>query len=723
MGELGSAGIGRNLGRGRVSTDLVCAGAAFDAKQRRRCARRSDAGCRRNDEAMKLGVRLLILVLLAALPVLALQVYGLLQAREQSKAAIAEQAQDLARLVAAQQDQFIAGARYLLAAAAQLPEVQNRDAAGCNTRMAELLRRFPTAASIGVVAPDGVQFCSSSGEGAGISLADRPYLQRALRSKSLAISGYIIGRLSGRPHLNFAYPALDDAGEVRAVVVLGFELGRLSASLSTAALPDGATVSLVDGDGILLARAPPAPDWIGRQTSETAFVEAMSMQRRGVTDAVGIDGLPRLHGFAPLYASADLFAIVGLPWQEAYRAADREFWRDTIWTILAFTLAAIAALVGGEVGILRPVAGLQRAVRRMARGDLSVRAKTGRGSSPELRELAGNFNEMAGRLEQRQTALEASEARLRAVVETAADGIITISAQGVIQSVNSEAERLFGYARDELIGHNVSILMPSPDREGHDGYLAHYLRTGEARIIGIGREVTGRRKDASTFPLFLSIGEFSLEGERYFTGIVRDIAERKRAEERQRLLTAEVDHRAKNLLATIQAMILLTRRDAVSVADFTTTLVGRLHAMARAHDLLARDKWTGASLHDVIRSEFQAYAGARVSLQGENARLSARAAQTLSLALHELTTNAAKHGALSMPEGRVEIHSTINGQELQLTWSETGGPTVEPPATQGFGSVIIERSIAHELGGEAELQFERTGVRCHIRVPLRPPAR
>ena len=270
----------------------------------------------------------------------------------------------------------------------------------------------------------------------------------------------------------------------------------------------------------------------------------------------------RLYGFAPLLGSADLFAVVGLPWQEAYRAADREFWRQMAWTALAFTLAAIAALVGGEAWILRPVAGLQRVVGRMARGDLSARARTDRGS-PELRQLAGSFNEMASTLEQRRTALEASEARLRAVVDNAADGIITINARGIIEAVNPEATRLFGYRHDELIGQNVRILMPAPDSARHDEYLARYLRTGEARIIGIGRELTGRRKDGSEFPLSLSIGEFSLEGERYFTGIVRDITERKRAEERQRLLTAEVDHRAKNLLATIQAMVLLTKRDTV----------------------------------------------------------------------------------------------------------------------------------------------------------------
>jgi PAS domain S-box-containing protein len=408
-----------------------------------------------------------------------------------------------------------------------------------------------------------------------------------------------------------------------------------------------------------------------------------------------------MHGFAPLLASADLFAVVGLPWQEAYRQADRLFWRETLFTVLAFALAALAALFSADLWIRRPLTGLQEAVGRMTQGDLSVRAKAGRGSSPELRELAENFNEMASTLERRQTALEASESRFRAVVETAADGIITINARGIIASVNSEAERLFGYARDELVGRNVKLLMPSPDAERHDEYLARYLRTGEAKIIGIGREVTGRREDGSTFAMSLSIGEFRLEGERYFTGIVRDVTERKRAEDRQRLLSAEVDHRAKNLLAMIQAMILLTKGDASSVDDFAKTIIGRLHALSRAHDLLAREKWTGASLRAIITNEAQAFGadGARLSVVGDDAYLPPRAAQTLSLALHELTTNAAKHGALSMPQGQVEIRSTVSGPELRLIWTETGGPEVKPPCSHGFGTVIVERSIAHELGG------------------------
>jgi PAS domain S-box-containing protein len=132
-----------------------------------------------------------------------------------------------------------------------------------------------------------------------------------------------------------------------------------------------------------------------------------------------------------------------------------------------------------------------------------------------------------------EQALRDSEARISAVLETAVDGIITIDERGAIQTVNAAVERIFGYTPGELVGNNVNILMPQPDRGRHDGYLRHYMRTGEAKIIGVGREVRGRRKDGSTFPLDLAISEVRLaDGKRTFTGIVRDISERKQAEER-----------------------------------------------------------------------------------------------------------------------------------------------------------------------------------------------
>ena len=148
-------------------------------------------------------------------------------------------------------------------------------------------------------------------------------------------------------------------------------------------------------------------------------------------------------------------------------------------------------------------------------------------------------DEMAVRRKPAETALRDSEERLRAILNTAVEGIITIDERGIIESVNPAAEKIFGYTTAELVGKNVSLLMPPPFREAHDGYLVNYLRTGQAKIIGIGREVVGRRKDGTDFPMDLSVSEVRLADRRLFTGFVRDITERKRLERE----ILEISHR------------------------------------------------------------------------------------------------------------------------------------------------------------------------------------
>ncbi|WP_425402270.1 PAS domain S-box protein [Inquilinus limosus] len=141
-----------------------------------------------------------------------------------------------------------------------------------------------------------------------------------------------------------------------------------------------------------------------------------------------------------------------------------------------------------------------------------------------------------------QTTAEAREAHLRSILETIPDAMVVIDAQGLIQSFSNAAERLFGYTREEVQGRNVNMLMPSPYREAHDGYLARYFATGERRIIGIGRVVVGRRKDGGTFPMELAVGEVSREGHRLFTGFIRDLTERQETEARLQELQSELLH-------------------------------------------------------------------------------------------------------------------------------------------------------------------------------------
>ncbi len=201
-------------------------------------------------------------------------------------------------------------------------------------------------------------------------------------------------------------------------------------------------------------------------------------------------------------------------------------------------------------------------------------------------------------------------------------------------------------------------------------------------------------------------------------GASRDLTERKQAQELQRLLLDELNHRIKNTLATIQAIAGQTLRTARDLPSAREALDNRIRSMARAHDLLTSRAWTGANLADVVTRALDAFAPAQVKVSGDVIDVSPKHALALSLALHELATNATKYGALSCLEGRVSVQWRVRDGTLRLDWEESGGPAVAQPTRKGFGSRMLEEVLAHDLGGDTKLDYDVSGVRCTITARL-----
>jgi two-component sensor histidine kinase len=201
-------------------------------------------------------------------------------------------------------------------------------------------------------------------------------------------------------------------------------------------------------------------------------------------------------------------------------------------------------------------------------------------------------------------------------------------------------------------------------------------------------------------------------------GASRDLTEMKQAEEQQRLLVNELNHRVKNSLATVQSIAAQTLRGASDLQSARTALAERIISLAQAHDLLTDRSWLSADVSDVIVRAMKPFATDQIDLSGASQEISPRYALALSLALHELATNAAKYGALTVPEGRIHLTWRVEGTVLYLNWRESGGPAVTPPTRRGFGSRLLEEGLAHDLGGETRLEYAADGVRCAISALL-----
>jgi PAS domain S-box-containing protein len=344
----------------------------------------------------------------------------------------------------------------------------------------------------------------------------------------------------------------------------------------------------------------------------------------------------------------------------------------------------------------------------------------------ELRTLDVLARQAADLIErvQVETALRESEQRLRwlaSIVESSYDAIISTDIGRTITTWNNAAERLFGYASSEVIGRPIAILIP-PDRHDEEGAIVQRIRCGE-RIENY--ETVRLRKDGSSVDVSLTISPVK-DAEGKIAGgsaIHRDITERKRAGEREKVLMAELNHRVKNVLARVDMVAMSSRKGSSSIDEFIRSLKGRIQSMAAAHALLSQKGWHDVGLEALVHSQLAPYAAdGNIAIHGMDVMLSAPAIQAMGMVLHELVTNAAKHGALSVPTGRVTVSwdRKPNGHAANLVfaWREVGAPRTAVEAKSGYGTRLIRELVPHELGGRVDLEFTAEGVSCRIEFPV-----
>jgi PAS domain S-box-containing protein len=326
------------------------------------------------------------------------------------------------------------------------------------------------------------------------------------------------------------------------------------------------------------------------------------------------------------------------------------------------------------------------------------------------------------RLAEALSALQESRARLGTALRTGRMGVWRRRLSDDALDCSPELNVLLGYPPDQ----------PLTTEDLRPGFLGDpvALNAARDRAVAAGQpvfeiEYAYQRPDTGEVRWFLVRNEIVRDAAnepQEVVGLVIDITERKHHEERQQLLLNELNHRVKNTLSVVLGIVDQTLRNTHSPGAFAEALQGRLQALSKSHNLLTEGVWRGAGLRDVLASELAAWlapAGERIVLDGENLMVGPKGVVTLGLVVHELVTNAVRDGALSVPEGRINLSWRLDDdQNLHIVWREHGGPPVSPPRRKGFGMNLLERGLAREFVGGVHIDFAPEGFRCEMRLSM-----
>jgi PAS domain S-box-containing protein len=508
----------------------------------------------------------------------------------------------------------------------------------------------------------------------------------------------------------------DDGSEL--YVSINMLAETVSRILADQGLPPTWIGAIIDRNGTVVARSRDADRFVGKPATPENVKRVQDEVRQGVSESVSLDGVPTLLAFSRS-PSSGWSTIVAVPRSEITAAP----WRSALYLALAGgVLLALGTVLAWRVGrsIATPVEGLAVLAEGIGRGEPVAAHESG---LAVVDRVTNALVAASSQLLERESALKASEARLWATQNNAAVGIAEVDWHGRFVSVNDARCKLTGHTREELIGLHFGH---ATDAEILKKDLALFERQRVGELDTYTTDSKFRRKDGSRgWARVTSTAVLDAAGAfLYAVRVVEDITERRQADRRQKLLIDELNHRVKNTLATVQALAWQAGRQGAPPQIAHDRFQERLLALSRTHNLLNETHWEGASLRIILETELQPYATAasRIQLNGPELHLPPRQAVVLGMAIHELTTNAAKYGALSVASGLVQVDWKVDGQGeravVTIDWCELGGPVLEAQPSPGFGSRLLRQTITQELAGELDLRYEREGVCCAIAITI-----
>ncbi|MGE0767075.1 MAG: sensor histidine kinase [Hyphomicrobiaceae bacterium] len=651
--------------------------------------------------------RIVTLVLLILLPLLALFGWAAFNLADAQRALIEMSRADVADKITARADIRMADATGKLTGLAATFEPERDDAESFRRDARGLLlqREF---ARIWSFDRTGKTIAQATEQGYDQA---KPSLDGGTVRRTLA-GDVVVSNVDGEglDHATFVVSVpIVRSGKVIGGVAAEMRARLLEWILPNAKLADRWIAAIVDREGRFVARSLSAEQRVGRLASPNLKTAANASSRSGMFENVTLEGERVLNSFSRSEVTG-WTTVVAVPAD----LVNAPLWKSALLVGLVGAGALLLTLLA-SFAYARRISEPVRNIGEMARAFAS-----GKRVQKPYHALA--------ELDEVQQALDtaaAESAHLAALVVSSGDAIMSMDLNGIIRSWNPSAEVLFGYTSDEIIGKPKSLLVP-PDRHAEHRQQQALVAAGES----LRSETTRLHRDGTPIPVSVDAAPIRRPDGTIIgtSSIVHDITERIAGEEHLQFLMREIAHRSKNQLAIIQAIASQTARTSGTKQEFLDQFKARLQGLAASHDLLLKQNWQGAPLEDLIRRQIEAFVGDRsnaVRLEGPPAMLTAAAAEAIGLAMHELATNSAKYGALSVPPGKVDVvwrllppDAASEGERMwELSWREQGGPKVQEPTVTGFGTQVIKRTAAMAVSGTADLAYSESGLVWRLTFP------